>query len=332
MKIKKGDTVRVIAGKDKDKETASASSAVATEAPVEEEVEEDTIAVPDLRGKTVDEAAAIVNPQGLGIKQVGSDVSDDYAAGQIMSQNYPEGTMVAPNTMIEVTVSSGLANVTIPAGMENMSQSDAEAQLENLGLVTSIELQYSDSIAVGNVIGTNPAGGTSVPAASTVTIYISKGQNDTDSLKVPDLIGQDEESAKATLDLMGLSYTMRTATDENYEDGVVIDESPAIGDSIVKGSIVTLTINSLPQKPKTTNGKYVCYSPLSRPEGYKGGKVKLELVQGSTTTVIYEGDDPWKEGTYNTPIESEVGDTGVINVYEDGTLIAKYPNVTFEES
>lgn len=57
----------------------------------------------------------------------------------------------------------------------------------------------------------------------------------------------------------------------------------------------------------------------------------MVLVQGNQSTTIYDGDNPWSNGgTYSTPIESTSGDTGEIDVYEDGVLIAKYPNVTFQ--
>ena len=47
--------------------------------------------------------------------------------------------------------------------------------------------------------------------------------------------------------------------------------------------------------------------------------------------MIYEGDNPWSGGAYSTPIESTSGEEGVINVYENDLLIAKYPSVTFQK-
>ena len=135
------------------------------------------------------------------------------------------------------------------------------------------------------------------------------------------------------LDSVGLSYTVTTTTDESQENGVVISCSPDVGESVDNGTSVTLTVNSLPDTSSSSSksGKYVCYSPLSQPSGYNGGSVKMVLVQGNQSTTIYDGDNPWSNGgTYSTPIESTSGDTGEIDVYEDGVLIAKYPNVTFQ--
>ena len=59
--------------------------------------------------------------------------------------------------------------------------------------------------------------------------------------------------------------------------------------------------------------------------------MRLVLVQGDLMTTFYEGSDPWVDGIYSTPIESNSGTTGEIEVYENDILIARYPNVAFEE-
>jgi hypothetical protein len=54
------------------------------------------------------------------------------------------------------------------------------------------------------------------------------------------------------------------------------------------------------------------------------------VQDGTTTTVIYEGSNPWVNGDYETPIESTSGSTGTIYVYEDGVRKWQYTNVEFE--
>ena len=102
--------------------------------------------------------------------------------------------------------------------------------------------------------------------------------------------------------------------------------------------MVTLTINDYveptpePTPAAAIEGAFVCYSPLSQPEGYNGGNVELVLVQDGVSTTFYSGPDPWGETmVYNTPISSDSGSTAEIEVYEDGVLIARYPNVAFEQ-
>ena len=313
-------------GKPASSSSAASTSTSAEASPTAEaSSSSEQAAVPNLLGMTVDEATTACNKLGIGVRQTSTATSEQYDSGQIINQTIAEGTMVDKGTTIDVVVSSGKADVTVPAGLTGSSQADAEASLESAGLVPDIELQYDDTVDVGNVISTSPAEGTSVPSGATVTLYVSKGRDTTNDVKVPDIVGQSKDSALATLDTMGIKYTTQTGSDSSQSNGVVLSVSPDVGATIDKTTdTVTVTINK-------TATKYVFNTPLSEPDGYNGGKVKLELVQGDKTTTIYEGDDPWTDGPFTTKVESDSGETAVINIYEDGTLIARYPNVTFTE-
>ncbi len=311
---------------------SSAAETTATPTPEASSSSSEGVEVPDFRGMTVDEATTEANKYGIGIYQTATEASDDYPEGQIINQSVEPGTTVDKGTTINVTVSTGESKVTIPTGIAGMDQSDAESALDALGLVTEIELQYDDEADVGTVISCDPAEGSQVAKGSTVKLYISKGQDDSNNVSVPAVVGQTQKQAEQMLDSVGLSYTVKQTTDESKENGIVISCSPDVGESVEKGTTVTLTVNSIADSSSSSSGsgKYVCYSPLSQPSGYNGGHVKLVLVQGNQSTTIYDGDNPWTNGTYSTPIESTSGETGEIDVYEDDTLIAKYPNVTFQ--
>ena len=313
-------------GKPASSSSAASTSTSAEASPTAEaSSSSEQAAVPNLLGMTVDEATTACNKLGIGVRQTSTATYEQYDSGQIINQTIAEGTMVDKGTTIDVVVSSGKADVTVPAGLTGSTQADAEASLESAGLVPDIELQYDDTVDVGNVISTSPAEGTSVPSGATVTLYVSKGRDTTNDVKVPDIVGQSKDSALATLDTMGIKYTTQTGSDSSQSNGVVLSVSPDVGATIDKTTdTVTVTINK-------TATKYVFNTPLSEPDGYNGGKVKLELVQGDKTTTIYEGDDPWTDGPFTTKVESDSGETAVINIYEDGTLIARYPNVTFTE-
>ncbi|MST82147.1 Stk1 family PASTA domain-containing Ser/Thr kinase [Bilifractor porci] len=313
-------------GKSASSSSAASTSTSAEATPTAEaSSSSEQVAVPNLLGMTVDEATAACNKLGIGVRQTSTAASEDYDSGQIINQTISEGTMVDKGTTIDVIVSSGKADVTVPTGLTGSTQADAEAALESAGLVPDIQLQYDDTVDVGNVISTSPAEGTSVPSGATVTLYVSKGRDTSNDVKVPDIVGQSKDSALATLDTMGIKYTTQTGSDSSQSNGVVLSVSPDVGETVDKTTdTVTVTINK-------TATKYVFNTPLSEPDGYNGGTVKLELVQGDKTTTIYEGEDPWTDGPFTTKVESDSGETAVINIYEDGTLIARYPNVTFTE-
>lgn len=66
------------------------------------------------------------------------------------------------------------AGVTVPDVVGD-TQANATAALEGAGFVVSVQEQYSNSVAVGLVIGQQPSGGAEVPAGSVVVIVVSLG-------------------------------------------------------------------------------------------------------------------------------------------------------------
>ncbi len=69
----------------------------------------ETVNVPDLKGKTEEEAKKILTPLGLTIGSVTETYSDEVAIGQIVSQDVAVGKTVYSGTAINVTVSAGAA-------------------------------------------------------------------------------------------------------------------------------------------------------------------------------------------------------------------------------
>ena len=288
------------------------------------------VVVPDFRGKTLQEAQTLARKLSIEVKQTATQASNIYAQGEIIFQETEAKTKVAKNSTINVTVSSGKANVTIPNGLTGASQTDAESILQRLGLITSTDLKYSDTVKIGRIISVDPDEGKSVLSGSTVKLYVSKGANPTQNLvEIPSLRGYSEEDAKSILDRKGLKYITTTEYTNELEIGNVISLSPGPGEQVPAGSTIMLTINT--KRASEGDTRWVCYSRLKAPEAYNGGHVRLELVQNDTVTTIYEGANPWRNGTYKEAIYGAPGvSTGVINVYENDELIENYSHVTFK--
>jgi serine/threonine protein kinase len=288
---------------------------------------EDQVEVPSFLGMTVDEATELANKRGIGVRRKATESSDQYEEGQILRQDPEAGTKVEKSTTIYVTVSTGKAAVTVPSGLVGSTQSDAEKALTDAGLVPSVELKTDNDVDVGSVISVDPEEGTQVETGATVKLYVSKG---TDNVRVPDLRGYDEATAKSSLSKLGLQYTVTTGKSGSYGVGEVIKMDPEPGERVAQGTTITLTVNSDDSDSATTTGKYVCRKTFAEPSDYGGGTVRMELIQDGTTTTIYEGSNPWVNGDYSTPIESNSGSTGTIYIYENGVRKWQYTNVEFE--
>ena len=204
-----------------------------------EEDDADKVTMIDVRGMTYDDAKDALNKVGLGIFKNGTQSSDDYAEGEIVSQDVEKGEKVDKNTTVKVVISSGKGSVPVP-DVSGKSSDDATSKLEAEGFKVSSDYKYSDTVAQGKVVETAPSAGTSAQKGETVTIYLSRGPEGTE---MPNLIGQTEEQAKSTLNSMGCSVNVNTEYNTTQEAGKVVGQSIDPGVRVTSGTTVTIAIS-----------------------------------------------------------------------------------------
>ena len=165
------------------------------------ETQTDGIEVPDLKGLTFDEAKEQLNAKGLGIKKnAGTVASDQYDEGQIVSQTPDALTKAEANTTVEVTLSSGKGEVSVPS-VTGMDETTAYNTLTNSGFTPVKDYAYSADVAQGNVIEQSPNAGSLAKAGDNVKIVISRGkeQAETTSVAVPGVTGLTEDAARSAI-------------------------------------------------------------------------------------------------------------------------------------
>ncbi len=126
--------------------------------------------VPDVTGKSLEEATAAIQEAGLTLSGSTEAFSDDVAAGLIISSDpaaEAEGYFYGDS--VSVVVSKGPEMVTVPE-VVSKSEADAKAALEAAGLVVSVNRILGGFF--GTARSTDPAAGTSVRKGSTVTLYV----------------------------------------------------------------------------------------------------------------------------------------------------------------
>ena len=155
------------------------------------------VAVPNLLSQTEENAVELLEQLGLKGNKTGESSSSEYGAGVVMSQEIAEGTKVDQGTVINYTVSTGSDAPVVPE-VNGMTQSQAEAAIKALGLETSIQQQYSDTVGIGKVISADPGAGTTLAAGQTVTLVVSLGEENK-QVAVPNVFNMDENTAKQTL-------------------------------------------------------------------------------------------------------------------------------------
>ncbi len=135
-------------------------------------------------------------------------------------------------------------NVTVPRVVGQDVQS-ASAELRAAGLKTSVD-RVTSGRAVDQVLAQDPAGGDEAKDGSRVTLTVSSGPG---QVAIPSVDGLGEQKARAKLTDLGLvaDRTVRQA-DDSVPEGRVIKTSPAAGQSVDRGSNVTLYVSSGPRQ------------------------------------------------------------------------------------
>lgn len=121
--------------------------------------------VPNVVGKSVEEATAILDGAGFSVA-VGAAVDSDLAPGLVAAQD-PSG-QAAGGATVTLTTSNG-QGTTVPANLVGMSRAQATAALGGAGF-TSIEFDNSCNPPTSVVASTDPPPGTATSKATTVSV------------------------------------------------------------------------------------------------------------------------------------------------------------------
>ena len=134
----------------------------------------ETVEVPDLSNRTVEEARRALEAADLSLGRQTRESSSRVPVGQVVSQNPSAGSNARSGSSVDITVSSGPNQLPVP-DVVGYSVSDAVAAIWNAGFGYTVETIESTESA-GTVLSTDPAGGTLLdPYSRSVTITQSSG-------------------------------------------------------------------------------------------------------------------------------------------------------------
>jgi serine/threonine-protein kinase len=193
-------------------------------------------AVPDARGKTLDEAQALLLAASLGFGQAIEKFSEKVAPGQVINTDPAPGTALRRDAAVNVIVSKGPKPIDIP-DWTGRNGDRAAAALTDLGFDVQREDQFSDTVPTGRVISQSPSSGTGFKRDK-VALVVSKGPA---LVQVPSLRGQRVDDATKTLEDLGFHVEVShnpLYVGANY----VVGSDPSEGSMAPRGSTVTLSI------------------------------------------------------------------------------------------
>ena len=136
------------------------------------------------------------------------------------------------------------AQTTVPTDLVGLTEAEARQKLADakldVGEVTT--RNTDDPTKVGTVLETTPASGAQVDEGTPVDLVVGVAP---DSITVPDVIGFDEDQAKAALEQAGFTGSINTReVDSLEEEGTVATVSPDVGQQVAPDDTITLGLST----------------------------------------------------------------------------------------
>ena len=291
----------------------------------------DIVQAPDIVGKTEEEATDILSELGLELK-IGMELpSNDVAAGVILSQTPDAGASVKAGQSIEVNISKGVVDGSIP-DVSGKSLANARTMLETYKFkVGAVNQQISDTVPKGTVISQSPVAGTPYPAGSEVDLVVSLGSEKDIALANFNVQGLSLDAAKKLIEDLGLKLGEITYVDDNnLAEDTVISQSPTPGMALQEGDTIDLVVSQKPELPPPVEDPepenksvpiWIDYSAAVN-EDFTMTVTVSDSVSGPRTPISQA--ERHKSDTGETFYAEGAGEGGKVLVFFDNALVEEF--------
>ena len=209
-----------------------------------------SVAVPDLTGKTPDEALRAALDAGLQIEQQDGRAryDDKVPRGKVLLQQPEAGSLAKPSQAIRVVLSLGPREIRIP-DLSGLAPRAAALKLSRESLELGAVSWYRDPVAPPGILAQDPEPDAPAKRGEAVRVLMSRGAADVRIL-MPDFVGKNAQAVKAHLEKFG--FKVGSARVEAY-DGVapdtVLKQFPPSGYPLSNKEVVSLTVSRPPEAP-----------------------------------------------------------------------------------
>lgn len=134
----------------------------------------ETVEVPDVVGKTREEAEKLLKDAGL-VAEITEENDEKVEAGIVLSQDIEDGEIVNKGSTVKLVVSkgSGIVNVEVPS-LVGKTEQEARNLLTEAGLKVNVVNDEDESKNDGVVLRQSRDAGTEVQEGTTITITVNK--------------------------------------------------------------------------------------------------------------------------------------------------------------
>lgn len=295
---------------------------------------EDESYMADMTGMSYEEAEAAMQEYGYQLVIAGKNYSTTVAYNRILSQTPKAGAVVKKGAQVQLVMSGGKQEVTMPE-VESLEEQQAIELLEGQGLIVAdnITYDYNDYMQKGRVYAQSVPSGEKLTPGEKIEISVSLGklEEETAILTVPDLVGKTKEEADQMLVALkneqGYTYAYGAISRENsttVPKDEIISQSLAAGTEVRTSEAISLVISDGPKKVEVPDLIYLTQAEaVSRLEEIglkaeirtaysssvqKGNVISQKTPQGTVVDegteiqiVISQGTEPEKEAVTQQP-------------------------------
>jgi serine/threonine-protein kinase len=199
------------------------------------------VPVPELTGKTVNDASVLLADAGLSLKvEEGRRIDAKVPAGQVVAQEPQAGVRTRRERSVKVWISAGPRSTIVPALVgESERTAQIRVQQEGFGVRAVAEIRSAEYPAGTVVAQTPPPKSTS----NVVAMLVNRGERGA-TYVMPDLIGVNGDRAADLL--RGRGFRVAVVGDHPYPGvpaGVVLRQNPQAGFQIAPGEAISLEVS-----------------------------------------------------------------------------------------
>jgi serine/threonine-protein kinase len=198
--------------------------------------------IPDVRNLSYDDAVEKLTDAGFENFRPSSSPSTPDMKDKVLGTNPPVNQTSAITNEITIVLGAGPETRPVP-DVKGQSQESATQILTASGFTKTVPVQVDSTLPAGQVIGTNPPAGQTVPVDTVIQLQVSRGNQ----FIMPDVRGMVWTEAEPRLRAMGWTGRLDKGADvrdSGQRSAAVVTQSPAAGTGVNYDSPITLSFAS----------------------------------------------------------------------------------------
>ncbi len=202
--------------------------------------------VPNLVGKTLQQAETLLKDANLTVGKETAENSDTVPKNQVLRQSETPGSTIDEGSTVDLVYSAGQQKAIVP-DVSGKSLAEATQILESRKFQVIPVEDNQSSERKNQVTRTDPSPGERLPVGSQIKVYYSTGFRD-----VPSVVGTDVDAATQTLESAGFKVVPSDVASD-LPKGTVVSQTPDGGTKAAYQSTVVIQVSLGPTETTPTD-------------------------------------------------------------------------------